>query len=69
MPSDWSRGGLSPYAHQLKLWFSYPRLGGSFCKHHHNQLIKEKGNLSQLEGDNEESMNKKVNGREVTAES
>ncbi|KAF5740611.1 pollen-specific protein SF3-like [Tripterygium wilfordii] len=26
--------------------------GRLYCKHHHTQLIKEKGNLSQLEGDN-----------------
>ncbi|XAR72964.1 hypothetical protein NMG60_11019784, partial [Bertholletia excelsa] len=25
--------------------------GKPFCKHHHKQLIKEKGNLSQLEGE------------------
>ena len=27
--------------------------GRLYCKHHHTQLIKEKGNLSQLEGDHE----------------
>ncbi|KAB5526592.1 hypothetical protein DKX38_020439 [Salix brachista] len=44
--------------------------GRLYCKHHHNQLIKEKGNLSQLEGDIEkDSMNDKANGREVAAES
>ncbi|KAB5568861.1 hypothetical protein DKX38_002654 [Salix brachista] len=44
--------------------------GRLYCKHHHNQLIKEKGNLSQLEGDIEkDSMNDKPNGREVSAES
>lgn len=44
--------------------------GRLYCKHHHNQLIKEKGNLSQLEGDNEkDSVNEKANGREVAAES
>ncbi|KAG6747613.1 hypothetical protein POTOM_047501 [Populus tomentosa] len=44
--------------------------GRLYCKHHHNQLIKEKGNLSQLEGDIEkDSMNNKTNGREVAAES
>lgn len=26
--------------------------GRLYCKHHHVQLIKEKGNLSQLEGEN-----------------
>lgn len=26
--------------------------GRLYCKHHHTQLIKEKGNYSQLEGDN-----------------
>ncbi|PQP93445.1 LIM domain-containing protein WLIM1-like [Prunus yedoensis var. nudiflora] len=29
--------------------------GRLYCKHHHTQLIKEKGNLSQLEGDYEKS--------------
>ncbi|KAJ6709703.1 hypothetical protein OIU74_010746 [Salix koriyanagi] len=42
--------------------------GRLYCKHHHNQLIKEKGNLSQLEGDIEkDSMNDKTNGREVSS--
>ncbi|GAU27344.1 hypothetical protein TSUD_05700 [Trifolium subterraneum] len=36
--------------------------GKLYCKHHHIQLIKEKGNLSQLEG------NGKTNGDEVAAE-
>ncbi|XP_048130467.1 LIM domain-containing protein WLIM1-like isoform X1 [Rhodamnia argentea] len=27
--------------------------GKLYCRHHHTQLIKEKGNLSQLEGDHE----------------
>ncbi|GMI77388.1 WLIM1 [Hibiscus trionum] len=40
--------------------------GRLYCKHHHGQLIKEKGNLSQLEGEREKE---KVNGTEVTAES
>ncbi|RVW56119.1 LIM domain-containing protein WLIM1 [Vitis vinifera] len=44
--------------------------GRLYCKHHHTQLIKEKGNLSQLEGDHEkDTANEKVNGREVAAES
>nr|AII80544.1 LIM-domain protein 10 [Gossypium hirsutum] len=34
-----------------------------YCKHHHGQLIKEKGNLSQLEGDRE------TDGTEIAAES
>ncbi|CAN4115156.1 unnamed protein product [Withania somnifera] len=29
--------------------------GRLYCKHHHVQLIKEKGNLSQLEGDHEKN--------------
>ncbi|CAA3005577.1 LIM domain-containing protein WLIM1-like [Olea europaea var. sylvestris] len=29
--------------------------GRLYCKHHHTQLIKEKGNLSQLEGDHEKN--------------
>ncbi|PPE01255.1 hypothetical protein GOBAR_DD01749 [Gossypium barbadense] len=37
--------------------------GRLYCKHHHGQLIKEKGNLSQLEGDREKD------GTEVAAES
>ncbi|KAA3476523.1 LIM domain-containing protein WLIM1-like isoform X1 [Gossypium australe] len=37
--------------------------GRLYCKHHHGQLIKEKGNLSQLEGDREKA------GTEVAAES
>ncbi|XP_057430453.1 LIM domain-containing protein WLIM1-like [Lotus japonicus] len=43
-------------AHEAKL----------YCKHHHIQLIKEKGNLSQLEGDHEKS--DKINGEVVAAE-
>ncbi|KAL1315520.1 LIM domain-containing protein WLIM1 isoform X2 [Arachis ipaensis] len=43
--------------------------GKLYCKHHHVQLIKEKGNLSQLEGDHEKSaVQAKINGEEVTAE-
>lgn len=43
--------------------------GRLYCKHHHTQLIKEKGNLSQLEGDHEkDAMNDNVAVREVTAE-
>ncbi|KAG4962530.1 hypothetical protein JHK82_039221 [Glycine max] len=43
--------------------------GKLYCKHHHVQLIKEKGNLTQLEGDNEKSAtNGKINGEEVSAE-
>ncbi|KAJ0025106.1 hypothetical protein Pint_08638 [Pistacia integerrima] len=44
--------------------------GRLYCKHHHIQLIKEKGNLSQLEGEHEkDSVNEKVNGKEVAPES
>ncbi|GMP45507.1 hypothetical protein CsSME_00014012 [Camellia sinensis var. sinensis] len=44
--------------------------GRLYCKHHHIQLIKEKGNLSQLEGDHEkEAVNEKLKAREVAAES
>ncbi|KAF5955505.1 hypothetical protein HYC85_008361 [Camellia sinensis] len=44
--------------------------GRLYCKHHHIQLIKEKGNLSQLEGDHEkEPVNEKLKAREVAAES
>ncbi|CAN0905706.1 LIM domain-containing protein WLIM1 [Linum grandiflorum] len=47
--------------------------GRLYCKHHHNQLIKEKGNLSQLEGDaNHVPANQKaatIAATEVTAES
>jgi len=43
--------------------------GRLYCKHHHIQLIKEKGNLSQLEGEQEkDAMDENVNGREVAAE-
>ena len=43
--------------------------GKLYCKHHHIQLIKEKGNLSQLEGDHEKNaMQGKINGEEVAAE-
>ncbi|PHT51020.1 LIM domain-containing protein WLIM1 [Capsicum baccatum] len=40
--------------------------GRLYCKHHHIQLIKEKGNLSKLEGDHE--MNPAMT-TQVTAES
>ncbi|CAN4092165.1 unnamed protein product [Withania somnifera] len=40
--------------------------GRLYCKHHHIQLIKEKGNLSKLEGDHEMSP---AIATEVTAES
>ncbi|KAF3647929.1 LIM domain-containing protein WLIM1 [Capsicum annuum] len=40
--------------------------GRLYCKHHHIQLIKEKGNLRKLEGDHE--MNPAMT-TEVTAES
>lgn len=40
--------------------------GRLYCKHHHIQLIKEKGNLSKLEGDHEMSP---AITTEVTAES
>ncbi|KAJ4701610.1 LIM domain-containing protein [Melia azedarach] len=44
--------------------------GRLYCKHHHIQLIKEKGNLSQLEGEHEKiSADENVNGKEVAAES
>lgn len=39
--------------------------GRLYCKHHHGQLIKEKGNLSQLEGEREKE---RVNATEVAAE-
>ena len=29
--------------------------GKLFCKHHHTQLIKEKGNFSQLENDHDKT--------------
>nr|GMD91383.1 LIM domain-containing protein WLIM1-like [Ipomoea batatas] len=41
--------------------------GRLYCKHHHLQLIKEKGNLSQLEGDHEKNSAPVVT--EVAAES
>ncbi|GMH03194.1 hypothetical protein Nepgr_005033 [Nepenthes gracilis] len=40
--------------------------GQLYCKHHHAQLIKEKGNLSQLEGDMEKNV---AQSTEVAAES
>ncbi|XP_023538291.1 LIM domain-containing protein WLIM1 [Cucurbita pepo subsp. pepo] len=42
--------------------------GRLYCKHHHIQLIKEKGNLSQLEGDHEKITREKINGGEVASE-
>ncbi|CAI0464551.1 unnamed protein product [Linum tenue] len=45
--------------------------GRLYCKHHHNQLIKEKGNLSQLEGDAPDHVaaTEKAIATEVAAES
>nr|DAD41524.1 TPA_asm: hypothetical protein HUJ06_015847 [Nelumbo nucifera] len=44
--------------------------GKLYCRHHHTQLFKEKGNYSQLEGDNEKEPAKEtVNTVEVAAES
>ncbi|CBI22440.3 hypothetical protein VitviT2T_003676 [Vitis vinifera] len=40
--------------------------GKLYCKHHHIQLFKEKGNYSQLESDNEKDS---VSGIQVAAES
>ncbi|XP_044509976.1 LIM domain-containing protein WLIM1-like isoform X1 [Mangifera indica] len=40
--------------------------GRLYCKHHHIQLIKEKGNLSQLEGEHEKDS---MNGKEAAAKS
>lgn len=34
--------------------------GKLYCKHHHIQLIKEKGNLSQLEGGGDNAAKDKV---------
>ncbi|KAF4364421.1 hypothetical protein F8388_006998 [Cannabis sativa] len=43
--------------------------GKLYCKHHHIQLFKEKGNYSQLEGDNEDnSLNETVAAVEIAAE-
>ncbi|KAF4368652.1 hypothetical protein F8388_003353 [Cannabis sativa] len=44
--------------------------GRLYCKHHHTQLIREKGNLSQLEGDHasKDGVAEKVNTTEVAAE-
>nr|GLL48946.1 LIM domain-containing protein WLIM1-like [Ipomoea trifida] len=39
--------------------------GCLYCKHHHIQLIKEKGNLSQLEGEHEKNL---VRVMEIAAE-
>ncbi|KAK9164313.1 hypothetical protein Syun_005215 [Stephania yunnanensis] len=44
--------------------------GKLYCKHHHIQLFKEKGNYSQLEGDHEkEHVTSKMTATEVAAES
>ncbi|KAK9287558.1 hypothetical protein L1049_015979 [Liquidambar formosana] len=44
--------------------------GRLYCKHHHIQLFKEKGNYSQLENDHEKDlMTSKVTAVEVAAES
>lgn len=43
--------------------------GRLYCKHHHNQLIKEKGNLSQLEGENGKTpIDEKVQIRQFATE-
>lgn len=44
--------------------------GKLYCKHHHVQLIREKGNLSQLEGDHDKSAaaHEIINGEEVAAQ-
>ncbi|CAB4265786.1 unnamed protein product [Prunus armeniaca] len=43
--------------------------GRLYCKHHHTQLIKEKGNLSQLEGDYEKNtVDENASAREVAAD-
>ncbi|MFQ6630165.1 hypothetical protein Gotur_008016 [Gossypium turneri] len=44
--------------------------GKLYCKHHHVQLFKEKGNYSQLEGDRqEEPITEKLTSMEIAAES
>jgi len=43
--------------------------GRLYCKHHHTQLIKEKGNLSQLEGGGSDHEKVTVRTGEVAAES
>ncbi|KAE8670008.1 LIM domain-containing protein WLIM1 [Hibiscus syriacus] len=44
--------------------------GKLYCKHHHIQLFKEKGNYSQLEGDKQEDpITEKLTSLEVAAES
>ncbi|XWS68139.1 hypothetical protein CRYUN_Cryun04dG0065500 [Craigia yunnanensis] len=44
--------------------------GKLYCKHHHIQLFKEKGNYSQLESDREKnSMTEKLTSMEIAAES
>ncbi|GMP80853.1 hypothetical protein CsSME_00035800 [Camellia sinensis var. sinensis] len=43
--------------------------GRLYCKHHHTQLIREKGNLSQLEGDHDkEPVNENLKVQEVADE-
>ena len=43
--------------------------GKLYCKHHHTQLIREKGNLSQLEGDRDKSttVHDKITDEQVSA--
>ena len=62
---------------EMDTWFFYLAHNKQlikFCStkkmlHHHIQLIKEKGNLSQLEGDHEKSTEEeKINGEVVAAE-
>ncbi|KAE8716718.1 Pollen-specific protein SF3 [Hibiscus syriacus] len=44
--------------------------GKLYCKHHHIQLFKEKGNYSQLEGDKQEDpITEKLTSMEIAAES
>lgn len=44
--------------------------GKLYCKHHHIQLFKEKGNYSQLENEREkDSMTEQVTAMEIAAES
>lgn len=43
--------------------------GKLYCKHHHIQLFKEKGNYSQLENEREkQSMNEQVTAVEIVKE-
>lgn len=49
---------------------SYIALGGKlYCKHHHIQLFKEKGNYSQLENEKTLELAKAIIPMEVVAES